>query len=237
MLHGRRQRVPIEQVRPAWCRSVPDHGGVDHEEAFDRLCRRVYAGARAGAPDPTDTFDLAAAVLDVRPADQAATELASLSVDGVPASRPRMVELSDTLLGVVCSELGLSEEPGRLVRLDDAMRLVNQDLAASGLRSCRLRFMDSDPRLEFNRHAESWDGNFGTSSGVPSHAGADAVSALVAVAEDVQDAVMHTIWTAWPVCPVHRLGTHAREHHGTAVWWCTGDGGHAAAAIGEWQGH
>ena len=49
-----------------------------------------------------------------------------------------------------------------------------------------------------------------------------------------QDALMHALWVAWPVCPVHRLGVHARDHEEAAVWWCSGDGGHAVAAIGAW---
>jgi hypothetical protein len=47
---------------------------------------------------------------------------------------------------------------------------------------------------------------------------------------------MHALFTAWPAWPVHRLGAHARDHEEAAVWWCSGDGGHAVTAIGEWQG-
>jgi hypothetical protein len=69
-----------------------------------------------------------------------------------------------------------------------------------------------------------------------SRSGADPVSALVAVADDAQDALMEALCAVWPVCPVHRLGVHAREYEQAAVWWCAGDSGHAVAAIGEWQG-
>jgi hypothetical protein len=62
------------------------------------------------------------------------------------------------------------------------------------------------------------------------------VSALVAVADDAQDALMEELWAVWPVCPVHRLGVHARHHDKAAVWWCAGDDGHPVAAIGEWPG-
>jgi hypothetical protein len=62
------------------------------------------------------------------------------------------------------------------------------------------------------------------------------VHVLLAVAEDAQDALMHALWAAWPVCPIHRLGVHARDHEDAAVWWRAGDGGHAVTAIGEWQG-
>jgi hypothetical protein len=74
----------------------------------------------------------------------------------------------------------------------------------------------------------------GTSGGVFPLSGSDPVSALVAVADDAQDAVMHTIWGAWPVCPAHGLGVSAREAGGAAVWSCKGAGGHVAAPIGRW---
>ncbi|SFE68841.1 hypothetical protein SAMN05421541_10355 [Actinoplanes philippinensis] len=209
-----------------------DHGGVDQED-FDRLCRRVYSEVRAGALEYPDMFDLATAVLEVKPSDRDAAELATLSLDGVAVNWPRMMELGDAVLATACFELGLSEEPAQMAGLDDAMRLVNRDLSATGLPGCRLRFMDFDPDLDENRFVETWDGEFGTGSGVPSIAVADPVSALVAVAEDAQDAVMHTIWTAWPVCPAHRLGAHARRYREAAVWWCTGDGGHVAASVGH----
>jgi hypothetical protein len=209
---------------------------VDDDEDFDRLCRRVFAGVRDGAPDHSDSCDLAATVLELKPADRDAVELASLSVEGAAANWPRMAELAGALLATACFELGLSEEPGWLKRLDDAMCLVNRDAAASGLpHGCRLSFMDFDPAHRGHLFAESWDGTFGTSTGIPSSAGADPVSALLAVAEDAQDAVMHTIWSAWPQCPAHQLGAHPRDHDDAAVWWCAGDGGHVAAAIGAWR--
>jgi hypothetical protein len=44
---------------------------------------------------------------------------------------------------------------------------------------------------------------------------------------------MDSIWGAWPTCPEHGLGVHAREHDGAAVWWCA-SGSHAVARIGQW---
>ena len=56
------------------------------------------------------------------------------------------------------------------------------------------------------------------------------------VADELQNSVMHVLWgTVWPVCPAHHLGAHAREHDGTAVWWCNGSGGHVIVAIGTWN--
>ncbi|MBW6434888.1 hypothetical protein KZ829_14190 [Actinoplanes hulinensis] len=208
---------------------------MDDVEVLDRLYRTVYRAARAGEVDCTDAFDLAASVLELEPADPDATELASLSLDCAEVSRPRLAGLALTLLAEAGFQPGFTEEPEWLTRLEDAMRLVNQDVAATGLPDrCRLR-VDEEywPGHNGNAHAETWDGHSGTGVGVFPASGADPVSALVAVAEDAQDAVMHMLWSAWPVCPVHRLGVHARSHDGAAVWWC-GDG-HAVAAIGAWQ--
>lgn len=69
----------------------------------------------------------------------------------------------------------------------------------------------------------------------PPRDGRDRVSALLAVAGDVQDAIMGSLMTVWPVCPDHDLGGHPREHDGQAVWWCNGDGGHVIAPIGHWS--
>jgi len=132
---------------------------------------------------------------------------------------------------------GFQEEPGWLACLEDAMRLVNRDVAATGIRRpCQLRVHDDERNWSLNAYVETWDGYTGTGPGIYPASGADPVSALIAVAEDAQDALMHALSAAWPACPVHRLGAHARDHQEAAVWWCAGDGGHAVTAIGEWQG-
>ena len=213
---------------------IPHHGGVDDPEAFARLARTVYVTARAGAVDCTAAFDLAASKLEVSPLDQDAGELARLSLDCAEASQSRMAEVALSLLAAVGFEPGFREEPSWLACLQDAMRLVNLDVAATGIRRpCQLRVHDDEPG---NAYVETGDGYTGTAQGIFPASGADRVSALVAVADDAQDALMHAIWAAWPVCPVHRLGVHPREHDGAAVWWCARDGGHAVAAIGRWPG-
>ncbi len=117
------------------------------------------------------------------------------------------------------------------------MRPVNRDVAATGTRPCRPRVPDEGLNWSTNAYVEAWNGYTGISEGIHPGLGADPVRALAAVAEDAQDALMHALGTAWPgVCPVHRLGVHSRDHDKAAVWWCSGDGGHAVTAIGEWQG-
>lgn len=223
-----------------WARRVlvAHHGGVDDDPAFGLLCRAVYLAARAGAVDCAVAFDLATSWLEIYPLDQDATELASLSLECADAGQPRMAEVALRLLAAVGFGPGFTEEPGWLVSLEGAMRLVNRDLAATGIgRLCRLRVYDDELACSGNAYVETWDGYTGSSCGVYPASGADPVSALAAVADDAQDAVMEALWAVWPVCPRHRLGVHAIDREQAAVWWCAaGDGGHVVAAIGEWPG-
>jgi hypothetical protein len=201
--------------------------------AFDRLCRTVYLAARAGAVDCTAAFDLAAARLEVSPLDPDATELALLSLECAEATQPRMAEVALGLLATAWAP-GFTE-PGWLASFEDGMRLVNRDAAATGIRHpCQLRVRDD--QAGGNAYVQTWGGYNSATTGINPASGADPVSALLAVADDAQDALMEELWAAWPVCPVHRLGVHARHHGKSAVWWCAGDGGHPVAAIGEWPG-
>lgn len=196
----------------------------------------MYVAAQAGAVDCTAAFDLATAKLEVSPLDPDATELALLSLECAEASQPRMAEVALRLIATAWDP-GFTEEPGWLASLEDAMRLVNRDVAATGIRHpCRLRVRDDPPGGSGNAYVETWGGYNSATTGIDPANGADPVSALVAVADDAQDALMEELRAAWPVCPVHRLGVHARRHDEAAVWWCAGDDGHPVAAIGEWPG-
>jgi hypothetical protein len=219
----------------AWRTSlVPHHGQVDDYAAFDRLSRAVYTAARAGAVDCTAAFDLATSWLEEHPQDRDATELATLSAECADAGQPRMAEVALSLLATAGFCPSFSEEPGWLACLEDAMRQVNQDLAATGIgRPCQLRVYSDE--FGGNAYVETWDGHTGTAGGIYPESGANRLWALIAVADDAQDALMHALWAVWPTCPVHRLGTHASDHDQAAVWWCAGDDGHAVAPIGEWQ--
>jgi len=217
---------------------VLHHGGVDDYADFGRLCGAVYVAARAGAVDCTAAFDLAASWLEDDPQDPDATELAMLSLDCARAGQPRLAEVALRLLAAHGFRPGFAEEPALLARLEEAMDLVNRDLAATGIhRRCLLRVYDDDGlNWPVNAYVQAWDGRRGTAQGVHPGSGANPVWALVDVAEDAQDAIMHSLWAAWPLCPVHGLGAHAQEHEGAAVWWCAGGGGHAVTPIGEWRG-
>ena len=134
---------------------VCHHGDVDDYAAFDRLSRAVYITARAGAVDCTAAFDLATSWLEERPQDPDATELATLSVECAEARQPGMAEVALSLLATAGFYPGFNEEPGWLACLEDAMRLVNRDVAATGIRHpCRLRVYDDELTRSGNAYVE-----------------------------------------------------------------------------------
>jgi hypothetical protein len=129
-------------------------------------------------------------------------------------------------------EPGFAEHPGWFATLQEALDRVSADMRATGLPgTARLVVPEWSGR---NAFVQTWEGEYGTGGGIFPEAGSNLVAALVAVADDAQDAVMHTIWGTWPVCPEHRFGVHAAERDGAAVWWCEGSSGHVAAEIGSW---
>ena len=112
------------------------------------------------------------------------------------------------------------------------MRIVNQDVAATGLPgTCRLEVPAWSER---NAYVLTWDDYTDCDQGISPGWYRDAVGALMDVADDAQGAIMESTMQAWPVCPWHHLGTHVEEHDGAAVWWCKGNDGHVVAAIGRW---
>jgi hypothetical protein len=202
---------------------------VPADEEFDDLCRRLYRSLRDGVVDREAAFDLGAEVLAEKPSSEPAAETAALAVadDADPAL---LAAAARALLESVQFEPGFDDEPGWMAALEAALDIVKADLRACGLPDeVRLYRWDGWP----NVGVDAWAAN-STGGGIYPAAGNDPVTALVWVADDAQDAVMHSVWGAWPTCPEHRLGVHAREHDRAAVWWCSGDGGHAVARIGEW---
>jgi hypothetical protein len=119
--------------------------------------------------------------------------------------------------------------------LESVLRVVESDVRATGLDgSISLIPNDADP--EAHVYAVFRGGGSGSTVGIESSQADDPVEALVAVADDLQNSIMHMLWgTVWPVCPAHNLGAHARNHNGAAVWWCNSSGGHVIAAIGRWN--
>jgi hypothetical protein len=198
-------------------------------EEFDRLARRVYSGARDGAVDREAAFDLACLLMDAKAADPVVAELAEAAAEGT--DRERLAALAQQVLSDRF-EPGFDLEPGWLTALEEALQAVRADLLATGLPGTATLVRPGwSPANAF----VDYQGGYGSTGGIAPAAGRDALLALLSVADEAQDAVMEAQWATWPVCPAHQLGVHAREHDGAAVWWCTGGGGHVAAAVGQWR--
>lgn len=133
-------------------------------------------------------------------------------------------------------EPGFTEEPSRLEALERALRVVEADVRATGLDGPVDLTLNDGPNPVQHVYAVFRGGGSGSTVGIHPSQASDPRTALVAAADDLQNSVMHILWgTVWPVCPAHKLGAHAREHQGTAVWWCNGAGGHVITAIGKWR--
>jgi hypothetical protein len=196
------------------------------DDDFDGRCRRLYRSLRDGSVDREAAFDLSTDILDYRPGAEAA-KVAALAIDEDAA--PALLAAAVRALLAEHFQPTFDDEPEWLAALEEALEIVKADLRASGLPDAvRLYTWDGS----VNVGVDAWAAN-STSGGISPEEGKDQVTALAAVADDAQEAVMLSICGVWPTCPVHHLGVHARAHDGAAVWWCRTGGGHAAARIGQ----
>lgn len=213
-------------------RSDPHAPTADQVNArFERLAGRVYVQAREGAVDFEAAFDLACFLIEWGQADPLVQQLAELSAEGTDRARA-----SEVALHVLAHryEPGFDAEPARLAALEQALDAVKADMRSTGLAG-PVRLVVPDWAGRRSAFVEFRGNGYGSTPGIAPQAGSNTVSALIAVADDAQDSVTEKLLEAWPVCPVHQLGAHAREHDGAAVWWCNGNGGHVIAPIGQWE--
>lgn len=204
--------------------------GAGRQRDFGRLASQVYLGLRDGSLDPEAAFDLACLLMDEGQSGEAVRVLAEQSVAGTDPAR--LASAAGQVLDESGFEPDFDTEPRLVEALDLALAAVRADVQATGLGSeLGLSFVaPRDLRTAF----AFFRGSFSWASGIFPGEGRDRVSALVLVADDVQDSIMGQLMVAWPVCPAHQFGGHPREHDSQAVWWCTGDGGHVIALIGYW---
>jgi hypothetical protein len=202
---------------------------------FGQLARKVYIGLRDDALDPEVTFDLACFLMDWGSSSPAVHELAEQSAAGTDPVR--LAVLARQVLEESGFQPDFDTEPRLLAELEEALAAVKADMGATGLAGqVRLAFEDEGDSYLRNVFAD-FRGSFSHTGGVSPSDARDRMRALLAVADDVQDAIMGSLMAVWPVCPDHDLGGHPREHDSEAVWWCNGGGsGHAIAPIGHWIG-
>lgn len=203
-------------------------------DRFACLARQVYVGVRDGTLDPEAAFDMSCMLMQRDQQDPLVQELAEQSAEGT--DRVKISGLARQVLKAIAFQPGFREEPARLEALERALEVVEADVRATGLSGpLGLILNDWDDPVQY-AHAVFRGGGSGSTAGIHPTAGSDPAQALVAVADDLQNSIMHILWgTVWPVCPAHNLGAHACDHQGRAVWWCNSSGGHVIAAIGSWN--
>ncbi|HEY7263574.1 MAG TPA: hypothetical protein VH589_19060 [Trebonia sp.] len=200
---------------------------------WDALAARTYVGARDKNLSPDVAFDLATFLMEWAAPNPVFGELAEASVEG--SDPDRLADLARQALAAVDYVPGFAVEPQLLAALERVLAVVARDLRATGL--------DGQARLVVLEHGEplhayvQYEGSYASTSGLGPRDAAgrrDPADTLVLVADELQDAVMESLFAAWPICPSHQLGAHPRvaDHH--AVWWCAGGQGHAIAVIGRW---
>ena len=194
------------------------------------MASQVYVGARDGVLSPEAAFDLACLLAEWGPSGPLVRELAERSAEGTDPEK--IAGLARRVLALTTFQPGFDLEPVLLAGLEAALEAIKADMRATGLAG-PVRLIITDWNSPPHAYAE-FRGHSGNGSGIGPDNGSDPRWALVAVADDLQDAVMETLWEVWPLCSAHNLGAHARAHDGTAVWWCNASGGHIIAPIGKW---
>lgn len=198
----------------------------------DQFCRRVFVELREGRLKADSVVELACELLDWGHGGSAVREV----VECVPAqvSAQELAGLAARLLDEAAFEPGFDLLPERLDVLREALRIVARDLAAGGIAGepelvlCE-EFGPAVPEIRLA------DGRcLASGPELRGPVGDDLTRAVVVMADVAQGGVMEQTWRVWPVCPEHqRLGAHAVERSGEAVWWCVGRSGHLVGAVGE----
>ena len=215
------------QDESPWLPGAP----TDDDDTWDQLAGEVYVGARDGNLSAESAFELAVFLTNWAQPHPVFEALAEASTGA--ADEPSLAGLAREALAVVEYVPDFRIEPRLLDPLNRALEVLAHDLRATGLTGC------SRPVLNEAAYAQNvwiqYQGNFGHTSGlVPSDIFRPDPELLMLVADELQDAVMESLFGVWPVCPQHQLGAHPRVSNGQAVWWCSGGAGHVFAAVGHW---
>jgi hypothetical protein len=206
---------------------------IEPGSIWDRLADRAYTGARDGNLSPDAAFDFASFLMDWATPNPLFIELAEASVEGNDPAR--LANLTRRALDAVDYVPDFAVEPRLLAALQQLLEVAVRDLRATGLDGqARLVLLEGGQPA---RAYLQYEGSYASTSGLgPSDAAGrgNPADTLVLVADELQDAVMDSLVAAWPVCPSHHFGAHARVADDHAVWWCKGSQGHVIAAIGRW---
>ncbi|MEV4096910.1 hypothetical protein [Streptosporangium saharense] len=196
------------------------------DQAVEELSVRVYTALRDGGLDAESLVELVRLTEERDVSTPVTRELLERPVTELTAAD--LTRLGKALL----DELGFGPtfalEPGLLVPLEEALKVVERDVRAAGVTgTLRMVVPDRDAmglaRVEFR----------GICHGNGLGPGGDAQWVLRYVADATQDVVVEATWKMWPACPVHDRCLLAELENEVAVWRCTGDETHTVAPVGE----
>ncbi|MER5423151.1 hypothetical protein [Streptosporangium roseum] len=196
------------------------------DQAAEELSVRIYTALRDGGLDAEPLIELACLMEEWDVSTAVTRELLERPAELTEADLAR---LGRALLDEIGFGPSFALEPGLLVPLKEALKVVERDVRAAGITgTLRMIFPDwgamGMARVEFQGICH---GN-GLGPG-----GDDAQWVLRDVADATQDVVVEATWKMWPTCPVHDRGLSAELENEIAVWRCTSGGTHTIAPVGE----
>jgi hypothetical protein len=199
------------------------YGQADElDQAVDELSVRIYTALRDGGLDAGPLVELACLTEEWDVSTVATRELLERPATELTAAD--LARLGEALLDEIGFGPTFALEPGLLVPLEEALKVVERDVRAAGITgTLRMIVPDRDAmgmaRVEFR----------GICHGNGLGPGGD----LRCVADATQDVVVEATWKMWPACPVHDRTLLAELENEIAVWRCTGGGTHPVAPVGE----
>lgn len=182
---------------------------------FERLARMLYAELRDGNLRSETAFDFAWLLLEHGYSALSIRELADQSAAG--ADSKVVARLARQVLDIIRFEPDFQLEPVLFVQLEHALEIVNADLRTTGMWG-RVRLVVTDGVMPPHAQVE-FRGVSASSTGIAPGSGSATSAALVAVAEDLQAAVMEARYAVWPVCYHHQL---VHMHADIAMQQCGG---------------
>ncbi|WP_371781079.1 hypothetical protein [Streptosporangium subroseum] len=199
------------------------YGQADElNQAVDELSVRIYTALRDGGLDAEPLVELACLMEEQGVSTAVTRELLERPVTELTAAD--LTRLGEALLAGIGFGPTFALEPGLLVPLEAALKVVERDVRAAGIAGT-LRMIVPD----WDAMGMAWVEFEGICQGN----GLSPGGTLWCVADATQEVVMEVIWRTWPVCPVHDRGLRAEPEDGIAVWRCTGGGTHTVAPVGE----
>jgi hypothetical protein len=203
------------------------------DDQWDQLAARAYVRIRDGTLDPDTAFDLAVFLRDWAKPKPVFEALAEASIQA--ADTETLAALAREALAAVEYVPDYRTEPELVETINRALEILERDLRATGLSGHARPVVPDDPDIVPTVWVQ-YQGSFGHTSGIsPGEVLANGPELLRLVADELQDAVMESLFGVWPVCPQHQLGAHPRISDSQPVWWCSSSAGHVIAAIGQWS--